>query len=69
MLSFVQVPSRWSAFVDRLMNSAAEDCTEIYMTNMNALLEKHNDTPIRDDKLVVWLNLGHMKCLSKRQNV
>lgn len=50
--SLADVPSRWSAFVDRLMNSAAEDCTEIYMTNMNALLEKHNDTPIRDDKLV-----------------
>lgn len=50
--SLADVPSRWSAFVDRLMNSAAEDCTQIYMTEMNSLLEKHSDTPIRDDVLV-----------------
>ncbi|XP_065311128.1 uncharacterized protein [Dermacentor albipictus] len=47
--SLADVPSRWSAFVDRLMNSAAEDCFQIYTSEMNSLLEKHNNGPIHDD--------------------
>lgn len=50
--SLADVPSRWSAFVERLMNSAAEDCTQIYMTEMNSFLEKYSDTPVRDDMLM-----------------
>ncbi|KAL1427420.1 hypothetical protein MTO96_017472 [Rhipicephalus appendiculatus] len=47
--SLADVPSRWSAFVDRLMNSAAEDCLQIYISDMNSLLQKHENGPIHDD--------------------
>ncbi|XP_077505269.1 uncharacterized protein LOC144115021 isoform X2 [Amblyomma americanum] len=47
--SLADVPSRWSAFVERLMNSAAEDCAQIYISEMNSLLEKHDHGAIRDD--------------------
>uniref|UniRef100_A0A224YRT1 Interferon-induced guanylate-binding protein 2-like n=1 Tax=Rhipicephalus zambeziensis TaxID=60191 RepID=A0A224YRT1_9ACAR len=47
--SLADVPSRWSAFVDRLMNSAAEDCLQIYISDMNSLLQKHDNGPIHDD--------------------
>ncbi|XP_037523747.1 guanylate-binding protein 1 isoform X1 [Rhipicephalus sanguineus] len=47
--SLADVPSRWSAFVDRLMSSAADDCLKIYISDMDSLLEKHNNGPIHDD--------------------
>lgn len=50
--SLANVPSRWSAFVDSLMNSAAEDCAQIYVSEMNSLQEKHHNGPINDVVLV-----------------
>lgn len=57
--SLADVPSRWSAFVDRLMNSAAEDCSQIYTSEMNSLLEKHNNGPIHDDLFMSARCLEH----------
>lgn len=50
--SLADVPSRWSAFVDRLMHSAEDDCFQIYISDMNSLLEKHDNGPIHDDLLM-----------------
>lgn len=57
--SLADVPSRWSAFVDRLMNSAVDDCFRIYTNDMNSLLEEHGNGPIHEDLFMSSRCLEH----------
>lgn len=57
--SLADVPSRWSAFVDRLMNSAVDDCFRIYTNDMNSLLEEHGNGPIHENRFMSSRCLEH----------
>ncbi|XP_040075603.2 guanylate-binding protein 1 [Ixodes scapularis] len=52
--SLADVPSRWTSFVERIMDSSTEDCTHFYESEMQVLFKKNDDGPVKEGVLVEW---------------
>ncbi|CAN7993322.1 unnamed protein product [Ixodes hexagonus] len=59
--SLADVPSRWTSFVERIMDSSTEDCTHFYESEMRVLFKKHDDGPIKDGVFVSWHSQARKK--------
>lgn len=60
--SLADVPNRWDAFVNRLQQTATEDCLKFYETEMNVLLmEEYRNEPINERILNDW----HLQTMEK----
>ncbi|RWS05934.1 interferon-induced guanylate-binding protein 2-like protein [Dinothrombium tinctorium] len=53
--SLADIPTRWHSFVDRLKQTATEDCLKFYEEELKTFLsEKHKGQPIKSSILTDW---------------
>ncbi|XP_023225373.1 guanylate-binding protein 2-like [Centruroides sculpturatus] len=45
--SLAEIPSRWNAFIERIKQTATEDCFKFYVAEMTAFSDKHNNKPVK----------------------
>ncbi|XP_076316463.1 uncharacterized protein LOC143228907 isoform X3 [Tachypleus tridentatus] len=54
--SLAEIPSRWTTFVERIKQTATEDCHKFYVTEMMVLSEKYSSGPVSMHELEEWHN-------------
>lgn len=61
--SLAEIPSRWNAFIERIKQTATEDCFKFYVAEMTVLNDKHNNGPIKAKDLQEWHNQSFQKSI------